>query len=154
MPKIEKIEGIEKFNTGKVNNMEQIFNYCTELEELDLSHFDTSNVELMGGIFNGCTKLKIIKGIEKFNTSQVIDMFTMFQSCEELEELDLSNFDVSTVASMMNIFYGCNKLKTLNILNFNMNPYCKITNMFTNINKNICKLIVKNPIIEEIFKYS
>ena len=43
-------------------------------------------------MFTHCIKLKKIKGIENFNTNNVINMSTMFQECHELEELDLSNF--------------------------------------------------------------
>ena len=40
-------------------------------------------------------KLKEIKGINNFNTSQVTNMKSMFNQCNELEYLDLSNFDTS-----------------------------------------------------------
>ena len=40
-------------------------------------------------MFNECHKLKEIKGIDNFNTSNVIDMKLMFHGCYELEYLDL-----------------------------------------------------------------
>ena len=40
-------------------------------------------------MFNNCRQLRIIKGIERFNTSQVINMEGMFQNCYKLEELNL-----------------------------------------------------------------
>ena len=49
----------------------------------------------MGLMFNECHKLKEIKGMNKFNTNQVTNMSGMFQSCNELEYLDLSNFNTS-----------------------------------------------------------
>ena len=40
-------------------------------------------------------------------------MKEMFQSCNDLEYLDLSNFNVSNVKDKESIFYGCNKLKEI-----------------------------------------
>ena len=44
-------------------------------------------------MFNKCYKLKEIKGINKFNTNQVTNMTAIFNECNELENLDLSNFN-------------------------------------------------------------
>ena len=41
--------------------------------------------------------IKEIKGLNKFNTSKVINMKVMFTKCQELESLDLSSFDTSNV---------------------------------------------------------
>ena len=46
-------------------------------------------------MFNECNKLKEIKGLNNLNTSNVTTMRGMFQLCNELEYLDLSNFDTS-----------------------------------------------------------
>ena len=72
-------------------------------------------------MFNGCHKLKEIKGINKFITNKVSDMRGMFNECNELEYIDLSNFDTSNVTDMGWMFNGCNKLKYLNLLNFSIN---------------------------------
>ena len=49
-------------------------------------------------MFNNCKKLKEIKGLNKFITSKVIIMKAMFQDCNELVHLDLSNFNTSNVS--------------------------------------------------------
>ena len=54
----------------------------------------------MGFMFNECHKLQEIKGINNFNTSKVINMSAMFQLCNELEYLNLSNFDTSNVTDI------------------------------------------------------
>ena len=41
----------------------------------------------------------------------------MFQNCNELKCLDLSNFDTSNVINMACMFNGCNKLKEINGIN-------------------------------------
>jgi len=41
-------------------------------------------------------------------------MKCMFQGCQELEYLDLSNFNTSKVTDMQILFGGCSKLKEKN----------------------------------------
>ena len=56
-------------------------------------------------------------------------MKAMFQDCNELEYLDLSNFDTSNVTDMEAMFNECHKLKEIKgINNFNTS---KVTNMRT-----------------------
>ena len=40
-------------------------------------------------MFNECHKLREIKGTNKFNTSKVNKMNSMFQDCNELEYIDI-----------------------------------------------------------------
>ena len=55
----------------------------------------------------------------------------MFQSCLEVEYLDLSNFDTSNVVNMMSMFSFCFKLKKIDgIHNFNTNKIENISGMF------------------------
>ena len=125
--KLKKIKGINKFNTTQVTNMKAMFQECKELDYLDLSNFDTSKVNDIGRMFCECYKLKEIKGINKFNTTQVTNMSAMFQHCNELEYLDLSNFDTSKVNSMGFMFNKCYKLKKIKGINkFNT---IQVTNM-------------------------
>ena len=65
-------------------------------------------------MFNRCKILKKINGINKYNTNEVNNMRAMFQECNELQYLDLSNFDTSNVTDKEGIFKMCNNLKILN----------------------------------------
>ena len=58
------------------------------------------NVTDMSWMFNQCHKLKEIKGINNFNTIKVKNINSMFQRCNELEYLDLSNFNTFNVTDM------------------------------------------------------
>ena len=42
-------------------------------------------------MFKGCSKLKEIKGISNFNTSKDTDMWHMFNGCDKLDYLNISN---------------------------------------------------------------
>jgi len=121
--KLKQIKGLENFNTINVQTMYSMFDFCHELEYLDLSSFNTSNVTDMKFMFNECNKLKEIKGINNFNTDKVESFLWMFHNCKELEYLDLSNFNTSNVTYMKEMFCGCHKLKEIKgINNFNINP--------------------------------
>ena len=67
----------------------------------------------MRAMFNKCRKLKEIKGINRFNTINVEDMEGMFQSCDNLEYIDLSNFNTNNVKNMSYMFNKCYKLKEI-----------------------------------------
>ena len=72
----------------------------------------------MGWMFNKCHKLKEIKGINQFITNNVTNMTTMFQGCNEIEYLDLSNFNTSNVTDMECMFNKCHKLKEIKGINY------------------------------------
>ena len=46
----------------------------------------------MNNMFNGCKSLKELN-ISKFNTNNVINMKSMFEYCNSLKKLDISNFN-------------------------------------------------------------
>ncbi len=77
---LESIEGMENLNTENVTCMDQMFAYCGNLKQVDLSHFDTSNVTSMKVMFGGCSFLQELD-VSNFNTAKVTDMTSMFNSC-------------------------------------------------------------------------
>ena len=72
--------GLSNFNTGKVKDMGNMFEYCHKLKAVDLSNFDTSNVTDMSHMFKRCYELTSLD-LSSFNTSNVRDMNRMFQGC-------------------------------------------------------------------------
>ena len=75
----------------------------------------------------------------------------MFQSCKELEYLDLSNFNTQNVTDMGWMFCNCNKLRYLNLLNFSIN--CE-TKYMLEFKKNNCKFITNNKELLNIYNSS
>ena len=53
----------------------------------------------------------------KWDTSEVISMWYMFDSCSTVQELDLSSFDTSKVTNMSNMFNGCMVLRVIKVSN-------------------------------------
>ena len=68
-------------------------------------------------MFNLCSGLTSLT-VSSFDTSNVINMSSMFQQCSNLSSLNVSNFDTNNVTSMGHMFYLCKKLTSLNLSNF------------------------------------
>ena len=147
---LKEIKGINKLITDKVIEMEGMFNYCKELEYLDLSDFDTSNATSMKNMFSKCYKLKEIKGINKFITKKVNDLSSMFNQCRTIERLDLSSFEISNVKDMSNMFSECNSLKELNLMNFKIVGNTK--GMLNFLQKSKCNFITKNEDLLNLYR--
>lgn len=63
--------------------------------------------------FDGCEKLTEIQGLENLNTSEVTDMFGMFQNCYSLTSIDISGFNIDKVTRMQAMFCNCLNLKSI-----------------------------------------
>lgn len=117
------------FDTTATVDMMQMFGFCLNVEELDLSGFNTSNLTSMFSTFSFCYNLKKLN-ISSFNTAKVHDMDQTFIGCRSLKELDLSNFDTSNVESMYLMFDGCTSLQSLNLTSFNTFKVSTMWGMF------------------------
>ena len=154
---LEKIIGIENFNTSELINVGYMFQMCRSLTELDLSNWDTSKVTGTASMFNDCPSLTSLDvsnwdtskvtgmqdmfkncksltslDLSNWDTSKVNNMASMFNGCQSLTELDLNNFDTSKVTNMNHMFSGCNKLTLLNVSNFNTSNVIDMQSMFSN----------------------
>ena len=118
----KNLDFINKLDTSKVTDMNNMFSQCQTLETVDLSNFDTSNVMNMGN---------------------------MFYLCRNLTELDVSNFDTSNVTNMSNMFYNLYNLETLNLSNFNTNKVTTARSMFSSC-QNLKTLIIPDGFLKNI----
>ena len=55
-------------------DISHMFDSCKEIIDLKISKFDTSNIIKMNSLFNSCIKLKNINGISKWNVNNVNNM--------------------------------------------------------------------------------
>ena len=93
--------------------------------DLDLFNFDTSNVINMRSMFSDMPKLTSLN-LSNFDTSKVTNMSQMFESMSSLTTLNLSSFDTSQVTDMSYMFCDMSKLTSLNLSNFDTS---KVTDM-------------------------
>ncbi|WP_444302628.1 BspA family leucine-rich repeat surface protein, partial [Leyella stercorea] len=91
--------------------------------------FDTRNVTDMSFIFNECENLTSLD-VSNFDTKNVTYMFCMFQGCINLTSLDVSNFDTQNVTNMGGMFNGCINLTSLDLSNFDTQNVTDMRYMF------------------------
>ena len=107
----KNLDFINKLDTSKVIDMNNMFSQCQNLKTVDVSNFDTSKVTNMGNMFYYCRNLTELD-VSNFDTSNVMNMSNMFYNLP-LETLNLSNFNTNKVTKAPSMFNSCKKLKTL-----------------------------------------
>lgn len=78
---------------------------------------DTSRAAYLDHLFQGCEKLEEID-LTDFDTTSAVDLSAMFYGCKKLEELDVSGFDTSKVENMHHMFTACKGLEELDLSTF------------------------------------
>ena len=146
--KIKQLD-LSSFNTENVRNMSKMFYKCVNLTEINLSTFNTNNVENMSGMFFNCISLEHLD-LTKFNTNNVTDMSEMFSECL-LKEINLYKLKNPKIKKMNLMFNKCEFLIQLDISNFKAYNDTDITDMFKGINTN-CVLTNHNDKIINKFK--
>ena len=102
-----------------LSTLRNFFEDCEKLVSVKFSEaFDTSNVLNAYSMFKDCTSLKGVD-ISPFNTSLISHMTWMFSNCYELTSIDLSNFDTRNVLSFQEMFQNNYKLNYVDISSFN-----------------------------------
>lgn len=110
-----------------------MFNGCSSLEEIDFSNWELHYTQRENGLsernyeiysmFRGCKSLSKIKAIdhliiEENNAGNWTHRY-MFEGCESLESIDLSNS--KTLIGGPGIFKGCTNLRKLDLSGLGMN---------------------------------
>ncbi|MCQ2518588.1 MAG: BspA family leucine-rich repeat surface protein [Lachnospiraceae bacterium] len=116
-------------NLAGVTDFSNMFYFCENLTEIDLSGSDTSEVTNMSYMFYGCRSLTKLN-LSGLITSQVTDMRLLFADCESLSEVNLSSFDTSLVEDMSGMFIRCSSLESLDLSNFNTSQVMHMEYMF------------------------
>lgn len=119
--KLEKI--IANFNFNMIKGMAFMFDCCTKLSEVDLTHSDLSHVFDFGYMFFKC------EGLKKISFSLGIwqkAKYTlgMFGNCKALERLNLPDVDLNDVVRSYAMFDDCDSLKEIYMEHpFNLDKY-------------------------------
>ena len=75
--------------------------------------FKTFTPTTLSSFFAFLAELETITGLEYLNTANVTDMSLLFDHCQKLTSLDLSNFNTAKVTNMNRMFSNCSNLKTI-----------------------------------------
>ena len=110
---IKKVVFDVSFANARPTSCDSWFYYCPNLTTIEgIEYFNTENVTNMRYMFDGCESLKSLD-LTNFNTENVTDMYYMFAYCKSLESLDLTNFNTAKVTNMKGMFCVCSNLKTI-----------------------------------------
>lgn len=96
-----------------------ISNNCSNL--ISLNNLEKTwymdNVTSMDGMFDHCQSLTSLD-VSNWNVSNVTGMGHLFSHCESIVSLDLSKWNTSSVTNMNGMFNGCSNLTILDISGF------------------------------------
>ena len=119
---------------GELSTTRYGFALCENLIEVSGDNLVTSktfeNVTNMSYMFQKCEKLTSLD-VSNFDTSNVTNMQGMFTTCSSLTNLDVSNFDTSNVTTMYGMFSRCSSLKNIDVSNFNTSNVTTMNEMFS-----------------------
>ena len=108
----------------------ELFSGYDHLEKIDFNDcFNTEMVEDMCEMFQGCERLQEID-LSDFNTKNVTDMSGMFNDCLQITKINVSRFDTSKVKNMSSMFKDCVSLKNLDVENFDTGNVENMSEMF------------------------
>ncbi len=110
---LTKVNFGEDIDTSNVSTYVQMFDNCTNIQEIDFSHFRTDNARDFSAAFANCRNLKRITFGENFTCHNVTLMNNMFEFCEKLESVDLSMVDGRQLKVTERMFDGCLVLKNV-----------------------------------------
>ena len=103
--------------------------YSLERSENDVILIWEKPITDCGAMFQSCNEI-IEMDLTLFDTSQVNNMVFMFDGCTNLRNIDISNIDTSKVENIGVMFGGCSSLTSLNLSNFNTSSTTNIGTMF------------------------
>ena len=108
-------------------NSTAMYNNLTEIKNLEL--VDTSKVKNMKSMFESCQQLRNLD-LSNFNTSNVTNMANMFYFCRYLPFIDVTSFDTKNVTTFENMFFMCMQPETIDVSSFNTEKCENMLGMF------------------------
>ena len=88
--------------------------YLQDIKHIVINEsFKTFTPTTLSRFFAFLAELETITGLEYLNTANVTDMSLLFDHCQKLTSLDLSNFNTAKVKNMHRMFSNCSNLKAI-----------------------------------------
>lgn len=94
-------------------NIHHTFESCKKLESVDVSFMCSGKIEFAPSVFQSCESLKTITGYETLVTSSTENISAIFNCCEDLEYLDLSQWVTDNVTTIRLAFGFTYNLETI-----------------------------------------
>ena len=129
-----------------------MFDGCISIS-LDLSKFYIENVNNMAEMFQGCSSLENLYLSDNFNPKEVINITNMLNDCKSLKSLDLSVFNAYKALYIDGLFANCSSLAYLNFPEFNTYLATGFKKIFYNY-ASLTSLYLPNLLTISISKYN
>ena len=107
-------ENIEIKINGKIIEFTYYYKFNKEGKYI-IEYSFKNNLTKTCYMFDGCNSL-ISLDLSNFNTQNVTNMSSMFRDCNSLTNLNLSNFNTQNVTYMSGMFIDCTSLKKKNLI--------------------------------------
>ena len=112
-----------------ISNLPTVVKFTNNSNLLEVTYLNTSNVSDMYVMFQKCSKVTKIN-TDNWDTSKVKTMENMFEGCSKLTSLDVSKWDVSNVTTFKSMFYNCTSLTSLDVNNWDTSGVTDMQTMF------------------------
>ena len=93
---------------------------------------DTSAATTFERLFQSCEKLTFVN-VSNWDTKNVTNMFTVFSQCYAINNIDVSTWDVSNVTTTQSMFQGCIALTSLDLSMWDVSNVQTMEGMFLSI---------------------
>ena len=115
-------------------NLTSLKSWFARFEQLQtvsgLQYLSTENVNSMAFMFQGCNALENMD-VSQLNTAHVTDMEYMFGGCENLKTIDLSAWSTGQLEDMSRMFNDCVSLESVNFAGWNTANVIDMEGLFT-----------------------
>ena len=92
-------------------SLKNLYKNFDKVKYIKIIKWNKMDMKDLSYMFENCSSLEKINNFSLIQTSHVINMSHIFQGCNKLEEIDLSNFNTSNVTNMSYMFAKCKSLK-------------------------------------------
>ncbi len=122
------VEGSGDFTRNKGDyDVAPWYGYGSSIISAEINITGMSDASYM---FNDCENMQSLD-LSNFDTSRVTKMTRMFGDCHSLKSLDLSSFDTSNVTVMDDMFFNCISLPSVDLSNFDTSKVTDMAGMFS-----------------------
>ena len=91
----------------EIDSATNLFRDCTNLKSVKASNLDfsSSSLDNVNDLFNNCSSLYDID-ISGWDTSSFTQLWNLYKGCSSLKKIDMSDWDLTSVTISLNVFEG------------------------------------------------
>jgi len=130
-----KVLNLESWDFSQVSDANEMFGYCEKLEKI-IANFNFNMIKGMAFMFDCCTKLSEVD-LTHSDLSHVFDFGYMFFKCEGLKKISFSPGIWQKAKYTLGMFGNCKALERLNLPDVDLNDVVRSYAMFDDCLKEI-----------------